>query len=173
MIPPPRRRRIGFTLIELLVVVAIIALLIGLLLPAVQKVREAAARAQCANHLKQLGLAMHGYHDAHQRLPPSYKIRIDLAANPWGLGAVVAWGPFVLPYIEQDPLARRYRYDGPYAAPIAASPNDELIRTRLAVTVCPSAPRTQDLYTDGYLGLSWTAAASDYAPLDEVSSLDF
>src|SRR5262249_55347522 len=91
----PRRQQPGFTLIELLVVIAIISILMGLLMPAVQKAREVASKISCANNLKQLGLAMTMYHNDFNRLPPTGM------ANQGGIGAVA-----ILPYIEQNNLYR-------------------------------------------------------------------
>jgi prepilin-type N-terminal cleavage/methylation domain-containing protein len=109
----PNVRR-GFTLIELLVVIAIMAVLIGLLLPAVQKVREAAARVKCQNNLKQLALGVHNYHDSAGRFPPS--------RTP---GNGPTWAVFLLPYVEQSPLYDQWRKDLCYhsqPAGLTASP---------------------------------------------------
>jgi prepilin-type N-terminal cleavage/methylation domain-containing protein/prepilin-type processing-associated H-X9-DG protein len=129
--------RRAFTLIELLVVIAIIAILIGLLLPAVQKVREAAARMKCSNNLKQLGLALHNYHDANGEFPAAFD-EIPTGANNASVDH--SWTPRVLPYIEQENLFRQYRFNINWDAG-ANSAAGGPIRVTVSTFLCPSAPQ--------------------------------
>lgn len=156
-----RKCRSGFTLIELLVVIAIIAILVGLLLPAVQKVREAAARMSCSNNLKQMGLAIHNYASANQNaLPNSY------TAPRW----TGAWQPgynfniALLPYIEQEALWRisqtqGYRFDLT-AIPVPGTPTGTLQSATVKTFNCPSDPTSKNGFA-GYYPNQW--GGSSYA----------
>lgn len=136
----------GFTLIELLVVIAIIAILIGLLLPAVQKVREAAARTKCQNNLKQLGLAFQMYQDSYKKLPTGWVTGTNAAGTLVQPSPGWAWGTLVLPYIEQAPLYSIFNPDlgptfanAPAANTGGAAGTAPLLLTRQVSTyVCPS-----------------------------------
>src|SRR5262249_53492285 len=153
----------GFTLVELLVVIAIIAVLIGLLLPAVQKVREAAGRMHCANNLKQLGLALHGYYDVNGKFPPGQVSGRDLGPLPQaGVTQAVnhGWGPFILSFIERQDLADRYRWDVNTADPL----NQPVATTQLKIFQCPSAEPDRFFTAGPASAYGGKSACADYAP---------
>jgi prepilin-type N-terminal cleavage/methylation domain-containing protein/prepilin-type processing-associated H-X9-DG protein len=139
MLRSRNRQSPGFTLIELLVVIAIIAVLIGLLVPAVQKVREAANRMQCSNNLKQLALAMHNYHDTYQKLPTGGK-KIPTAYR-------VGWAGYILPFIEEDNRHRQalvvapasFEGSGASAWRTVSLQNHPLFVSPIKVYICPSS----------------------------------
>ncbi len=169
-----RSRKSGFTLIELLVVIAIIAVLIALLLPAVQQAREAARRTQCKNNLKQIGLALHNYHDAFETFPMGY-----CAAMTYGSGSIPGgddtdngwgWSALILPQLDQAPLYNQFNFGQPIK-------NFPAIQTSIAAYLCPSdlTPGGPVTIVNSTGTLVTTAAVSSYAAVcggDETGTAD-
>ncbi|MEZ6125170.1 MAG: DUF1559 domain-containing protein [Planctomycetaceae bacterium] len=161
----PKNRK-AFTLIELLVVIAIIAILIALLLPAVQQAREAARRTQCKNNLKQLGLAMHNYHDVYQTFPPGFvntqKCAVAVSSDRWGTCT------FLLPYIDQAPLYNTLNPDGGCNMPAAnaAIGGGTPLQDPYPAFICPSDTGANvNAYYKGY-------SKSNYVVSEQVGTAD-
>lgn len=169
------QRTRGFTLVELLVVIAIIGVLVGLLLPAVQAAREAARRMQCSNNLKQIGLAMHNYADAHRKFPPGW---LFFDPRMSGRGDRVnrlpgwAWSTMILPFIEQGNIFNRLNFDG---RGLSAVPNNQVVNQSFALQHCPSSgdpehiilgpdtlPITPGIASSNYLGVAGSFVSSAY-----------
>lgn len=163
------KQRRGFTLIELLVVIAIIGVLVALLLPAVQQAREAARRTQCRNNLKQLGIGLHNYHDAHKVFPPSYVGSVGSSGTAAGLPfpddnqngpSGFGWGSLLLPQLDQAPLYAKLNFSLPCWDPA----NLPYASTKLTLFLCPSASAGGD----GFIVERWTTGTSS-APKDPVA----
>ncbi|MCC7419493.1 MAG: DUF1559 domain-containing protein [Planctomycetaceae bacterium] len=156
----PMSRRAGFTLIELLVSIAVIAILLALLLPAVQQVREAARRTQCRSNLKQLGLALHNYHDVHKAFPPAWVGQNDYA-----------WGAFLLPELEQSALFRAIDFRIRPNAPNVLSSSNHPAAVVLPIFVCPSdaAPAK---WQNGDLLMGTASYAASYGTGPAVGSME-
>ncbi len=161
----------GFTLIELLVVIAIIAILIALLLPAVQQAREAARRSTCKNKLKQLGLALHNYHDTFRTFPPAYIETTPRRATGGGTCAAggtrsAPWTILILPYIEQSTLYNQFDFNAAFRNlqnGTGSTVNEPLQERANANFECPSDPNSRaELANNNYLGVQ---GGGDYAAM--------
>lgn len=154
-------KRRGFTLIELLVVIAVIAILISLLLPAIQNAREAARRTQCRNNLKQLVLAIHNYESQYSVLPASrLNPNVEIEDNPGNESAYQSWTTLALPFIEQSSLQRLIDFDYAWSS----LRNRPAVSQQLNVFLCPSAPGSERTDPNWVVG----AAAGDYNSINEV-----
>ena len=174
-----QKRTRGFTLIELLVVIAIIAILIALLLPAVQQAREAARRSQCKNNLKQIGLAMHNYHDTHRIFPPGYIRNMQIPESVAPRFPQFGWACMILPYVEETAL---YNKIGSNSSDFAVDWNTDnqalydLSREVINVYICPSDPDDNfsdwgvDKSTSGLTG--GNPAKSNYLASGQVFTLN-
>jgi prepilin-type N-terminal cleavage/methylation domain-containing protein/prepilin-type processing-associated H-X9-DG protein len=177
-------KRRGFTIVELLVSIAVIGILMALLLPAVQRAREAARRAACLNNLRQMGIAFHTYHDTHHQFPPTY-VAVRNSRLPIFLGIpgkvddanIHTYSEFLLPNLDQAPLYQKIDFTQPYFSPIDMTPmglpnytadNQSVAAVPLAIFRCPSTPRDADVFS-----FTWTEiavpvpcrmGANDYGP---------
>jgi prepilin-type N-terminal cleavage/methylation domain-containing protein len=164
-----KSHKYGFTLIELLVVIAIIAILVALLLPAVQQAREAARRSTCKNNLKQIGIALHNYHDTHNTFPMGVERKDNTgacgatAANNWYSNRTL-WRVFLLPYMEQDSLFNQVDFNrgGQCGADTGSGGTQNTIvqKTRIPGYKCPSDP-----------GNELTTGNSNFAPSNYVATI--
>ena len=160
------RRRRGFTLIELLVVIAIIAILIALLLPAVQQAREAARRSTCKNNLKQIGLALHNYHDTHRVFPPGRVVAGShpfAGVNQWDTGKVI-WSAHILPYIDQANVYNMIDFSVPDPARNAV--NDPVETVDIPIYRCPSDPGDRSTTGESNLAPMNYAICAGNNPMD-------
>lgn len=176
--------RRGFTIIELLVTIAIIGLLIALLLPAVQMARESSRRAQCLNNLRQMGVAFHNYHSAHNQFPPTY-VAVRHKILPVFLGVpgkrddanIHTYAEFLLPELDQAPVYDRFDFRAPFFSPFDLTPmglanytadNQSVAATPLAIFLCPSAPRDANphavVWNELSIPVAYRTGGNDYGP---------